>query len=723
MGGRCVLSPADRAICDRDPALVGLPLMLDAQAMAAALGRDALQPAYLRYKPGVSCVASFLSTDGEALAAYAYAPDRYAEESRRSRWRDNPDVVMLPDRGVIVIPARLDRHLRSLARFLDPARRQDALRRVTGVQPHLAAGDLILLRYKPGRRLVARLDLDGQPRGVLKIMAGAGFDQALVGATAAMAHGQAALLGADSGLRAMMTAWVPGRPVCPQMTGHAPDADTCTRIGAALAALHVDPFRPAAAWTAPADARSVLTAATDLAPLDADLSVLAHDIATDLADRLAQATFDPVMVHGDFSADQVVMGADGPVILDWDNAGCGDPARDLGSFLARIDAQVVDGILSRVEADDITGAVLRGYGGGPVTLPLHHARALMLLVTEGFRARHPDWPARARTLLDRAAQVMRGASADPAMPQLDAALDPDQARPALQAATGLDLTGRPQLLRHKPGRRALVRYPTGGATTAILGKLRAKGTDGRMPAIHDALRGAGLDGRAPHGAGVPRARGIVDTMRMWLQDEVPGRPLTPTDVAAMARTGMALAHLHNVPPVTDRRWTHADELSVLDRALTQAAELLPARKAELRRILHAARDRMGRLRDDQHCGIHRDFYFDQVLIADAQVWLVDLDLYAVGDPAVDLGNFLAHLDEYALRTTGDVGALSASARAFLDGYAGIRPLPCPRRIATMRTLSLARHIRISLRFDDRRHTTDALIEQSLRACATCHQPT
>ena len=130
-------------------------------------------------------------------------------------------------------------------------------------------------------------------------MAGVGFDQALVGATAAMAHGQAALLGADSGLRAMMTAWVPGRPVCPQMTGHAPDADACTRIGAALAALHADPFRPAAAWTAPADARSVLTAAADLAPLDADLSVLAHGIATDLTDRLAQA-----------------LAADGPVVID-----------------------------------------------------------------------------------------------------------------------------------------------------------------------------------------------------------------------------------------------------------------------------------------------------------------------------------------------------------------------------------------------------------------------
>ena len=41
--------------------------------------------------------------------------------------------------------------------------------------------------------------------------------------------------------------------------------------------------------------------------------------------------------------------------------------------------------------------------------------------------------------------------------------------------------------------------------------------------------------------------------------------------------------------------------------------------------------------------VHRDFYHDQV-IADGDVCrLVDLDLVAVGDPALDIGNFLAHL--------------------------------------------------------------------------------
>ena len=86
-------------ICDRDPALAGLPLLLDADALAAVLGCGTLVPAYLRYKPGVSCTAAYLCADGQAVAAYAYASDRYAEESRRSRWRGEPSVVMLPEHG------------------------------------------------------------------------------------------------------------------------------------------------------------------------------------------------------------------------------------------------------------------------------------------------------------------------------------------------------------------------------------------------------------------------------------------------------------------------------------------------------------------------------------------------------------------------------------------------------------------------------------------------
>nr|HMQ55578.1 aminoglycoside phosphotransferase family protein [Anaerolineae bacterium] len=61
-----MLSPADAALVQRDPHLPGLALLLDPAAMLETLQRqvepvqiEAMQPTYLRYKPGTSCLAAY----------------------------------------------------------------------------------------------------------------------------------------------------------------------------------------------------------------------------------------------------------------------------------------------------------------------------------------------------------------------------------------------------------------------------------------------------------------------------------------------------------------------------------------------------------------------------------------------------------------------------------------------------------------------------------------
>lgn len=94
------------------------------------------------------------------------------------------------------------------------------------------------------------------------------------------------------------------------------------------------------------------------------------------------------------------------------------------------------------------------------------------------------------------------------------------------------------------------------------------------------------------------------------------------------------------------------------------------------------------------------------------VWLVDLDLYAVGDPAIDIGNVLAHLDELGLRRSGDAGAFAAQAAAFLAGYGAVRVPPAAGRVATLRAVSLARHVALSRRLPGRGHTMAALLARA-----------
>lgn len=302
------------------------------------------------------------------------------------------------------------------------------------------------------------------------------------------------------------------------------------------------------------------------------------------------------------------------------------------------------------------------------------------------------------------------------MSGLDAALDPVRMAARLAETLGQQVAHiTAELLRHKPGRRVLIRYGGGPAVTPpILGKLRTKGPDTRTPALHEALRAQGLDARAPGRVGVPAARGIVAAPALWLQDEVPGRQLTHllhpgADTGPAARVGAALARLHNTTVSTHQVWTLDDEPAVPLRNLEQARECLPDEAVRLDAIAAAARSALMALGPAPTVGIHRDVYPDQALVDGDTVWLLDLDLYASGDPAIDPGNFLAHLDEHGLRHHDDVEALAAHRAAFLSGYEAARPFDSGR-VERLRYVSLARHINLGLRLPGRLHTTLPLID-------------
>ncbi len=116
------------------------------------------------------------------------------------------------------------------------------------------------------------------------------------------------------------------------------------------------------------------------------------------------------------------------------------------------------------------------------------------------------------------------------------------------------------------------------------------------------------------------------------------------------------------------------------------------------------------LREPHACGIHRDFYADQVIAADARLTLVDLDLYAAGDPALDVGNFLAHLMEQSLRERGDPEALHDREEALRGRFLELAPDVSRAAVEAYTTLSLARHVFLSTRFPERRCFTGALLE-------------
>ncbi len=71
--------------------------------------------------------------------------------------------------------------------------------------------------------------------------------------------------------------------------------------------------------------------------------------------------------------------------------------------------------------------------------------------------------------------------------------------------------------------------------------------------------------------------------------------------------------------------------------------------------------------------IHRDLHDKQILVDDdGVVGLLDLDTLAIGDPALDVANLLAHLELRVLQGQGSLDGARVAADAFLEGY---RPAP------------------------------------------------
>ena len=321
-----------------------------------------------------------------------------------------------------------------------------------------------------------------------------------------------------------------------------------------------------------------------------------------------------------------------------------------------------------------------------------------------------------------------GAANDAAMPMLAAALHPDTARRALAEVvahwrgdvSSFELQAV-RVIRHKAGRRALLEYDLsfasdrGDESVTLIGKARAKGLDLRTPATLTALRQAGFTAEDPRGVAVPETVGAVPQFRMWLQTKVPGVPLTGrltgADSPALARRVAEAAHqLHAAGAPTERRHTVADELSILRQRYTVLTAERPAWRPRLERLMQACGVLAASLPARPATGIHRDFYPAQILVDGARLWLLDFDLYCAGDPALDLGNFLGHLTELALREHGGPSALRAVEEALEERFIELAGEQTRAAVRAYQTFTLARHVSLSTQYPERTAFTEALIE-------------
>ena len=93
-----------------------------------------------------------------------------------------------------------------------------------------------------------------------------------------------------------------------------------------------------------------------------------------------------------------------------------------------------------------------------------------------------------------------------------------------------------------------------------------------------------------------------------------------------------------------------------------------------------------------------------------RLWLIDFDLYCLGDPGLDAGNFIGHVTEQALRERGDAGAMAEVEQALEDRFVELSGEAVRKSVRAYTTLTLARHIFLSTKFPERSHLTERLLE-------------
>ncbi|MGQ7843957.1 phosphotransferase [Granulosicoccus sp. 3-233] len=744
-------SHADLEIIKRESRLPGLALMLDNELLSQRLGINLEKTSYFNYKPGTSCTAGVVDGIGNAHAVMAYPPERFAKVKARSELNGGESqAILLDDACVALVPMALDRHLRAARKLTLAEQRGRFLQKLLPKSGSIGRLETVMLRYKPNRRIVSRLHVNGYPRALVKCVDPRGFGKALVGARLCSLLSGVQILGINDRRHSIASAWTPGPSLCPVLSGEL-HREALFTTGSWLAQFHESQPEvrlPFTRETHDSLMRPLLDISEDytrlaprLSPRLNRLASLANEVCSGSASRLT-------LIHGDFSADQVILADENaagiestgihPVVIDWDRAMIGNPLRDVGCFLARLEHQSLDGSLDLPVARCAQQAFIDGYQEVlPDTdmrlIQAFHARALLLLIFDGFRQRHANWYDMAEVLLGRVESLLKRARVRPhheskseATAMLTSALDIDAMRkPMMQllAPTSGALTlASARLLRHKPGRRALIRYDLRQTSRSlvskplvVLGKLRFRKPDVQTPALHDLLRDAGLNESNPQGVCVPENLGVHTLLNIWFQAMVPGKELSLSlepgaDSTPFEKAGRALSVLHSTPVSSSRRWSLQSEAEVLAGALDKAISGRPDLTDRLMTLRDVAMHAFGSLPETRDRLIHRDFYQDQLLIDGDRIWLLDLDLVSQGDPAIDVGNFLAHIKEFALRRYGCVSALQPLEQAFVQGYAAAGALVDERRICLLESLSLARHLYISTQFADRRHTTDALLD-------------
>ena len=242
---------------------------------------------------------------------------------------------------------------------------------------------------------------------------------------------------------------------------------------------------------------------------------------------------------------------------------------------------------------------------------------------------------------------------------------------------------QPELLGHRLGKRCAIRFRyelkdretgehTPGSVFAKMYKRRSpRGAE--LADTHTLLAGKGFT--AGSDVRIPALVGYLPEWEMLLTEDVAGASLADLEREAFSRgvtmAARAIARLHACDHRPEREHATSAETELLEGWVALVGEVF----ADLRRTtadaLEQVRAELASISAAPTSLVHRDFYEKQVIIDGDDTILLDFDTLCTADPAIDLGNFIAHIK--LARAKGievDADLEIAFLRAYLTGRDG-----------------------------------------------------
>ncbi|QCB97901.1 aminoglycoside phosphotransferase family protein [Arthrobacter sp. PAMC25564] len=411
------LREADFSLACRDDRLPCLAVVLDDDLLSEVLG-EPVRINRVRYKPGTSALVAFRRTlDGKEEYGWALTTrgnvklDGRAQKSERrgGGLRLLPAAPAHTDAVIAVGGIEDDWALCNNLRWLADVGLEQ-LGAVPRPGPGLLSSGATVLRYKPERRVVLLEQHQDAP---------------LVIKTAAHP--------AENADRLHQRLRRHGVPVLPMLGGAdcrdhgtsasplwgdrdlaaSDDPESVRRAGEALARLHSIPAAEdggLAAGSGTLVERQLAVTCAMVTALVPALELRAARVAARIRHSLEGADDGgpAVVVHGDFSADQVLVSGSEVRLIDFDRARTGIPEADLGSFAAVEEMGCWRGnttSLSRL-APLLEGYVLAGGRFVPGETDAWAALRLFAGSVDPFRDRCPEWAADMSRHIDRAWELV-----------------------------------------------------------------------------------------------------------------------------------------------------------------------------------------------------------------------------------------------------------------------------------------------------------------------------